>query len=426
MADTSEARWSAERVLTLAPDASVARAARGLTADRRWSDEGVDADGVVWGRCQGGGSSPYQVVVDPREPAFHCSCPSRKIPCKHVLGALLRWSAGSVHSADPPAWVRDWLSRRAARAARGEATAGRPREPNPKTAARRADRVASGMAELDRWLVDQVRPGIAGLTAAGYEPFDTLAKRLVDAQAPGAAGLVRRLASAAVSGSSDRLVADLGLLRLLVAGYERRERLPAALAATVAGRVGLRVVSTEEVLKTPAVSDVWAVVGVREEMDERRSTRRVWLRGCDTGRPALLLSYAGPGQFLAGGFVPGTAVAADLCFYPGATALRAQVAGRADVVDRIPRADTIARALDGWAAALAGDPWLDRWPMLLEAVVPTPTHAVESEAAALPLTGENWPLIAAAGGRPCRLMGEYGDHGLRPVTAWVDGRVIAL
>jgi hypothetical protein len=51
---------------------------------------------------------------------------------------------------------------------------------------------------------------------------------------------------------------------------------------------------------------------------------------------------------------------------------------------------------------------------------------VEPGGDALPLIGEHWPLIAAAGGHPCRVMGEYGPAGLRPLTAWVDGRIVAL
>jgi hypothetical protein len=143
---------------------------------------------------------------------------------------------------------------------------------------------------------------------------------------------------------------------------------------------------------------------------------------------ALVLSFAGPGQSLAADFVVGTVVEADLCFYPGATPLRALVAGRAGEPAEPPEppADTIAGALDSWATALAGDPWIDRWPVLLADVHPTTTHLVEAGGAALPVRGEHWPLIAAAGGRPCRVMGEYGPAGIRPITAWVENRVVDL
>jgi hypothetical protein len=421
--------WSAERVLALATDVAAQRAAQVLIGDSRWSDSGAENE-LVWGRSRGSASAPYQSIAELGEPAFHCSCPSRKVPCKHVLALLLRWSAGKVEPQEPPGWVHDWSLRQAVRTARREASAARPREVNPKTVARRADRVAAGIAELDRWLADQVASGVAGLTAVGYEPFDTLAARLVDAQARGAAGLVRRLAGAAVSGDPERLVTELGLLRLLAAGYTRLDELPAPLAATVASRVGIPV-GRDDVLATPPVADAWAVLGIRDEIDDQLSSRRVWLRGCATGRMALVLSFAGPGQNLASDFALGTVVEADLCFYPGATPLRALVAGRADTIPAgpdapEPPADSIAGALDSWATALAGDPWLDRWPVLLAAVHPTTTHLVEADGTALPVRGEHWPLIAAAGGRACRVMGEFGPAGIKPLSAWCENQVIAL
>src|SRR5205823_5547564 len=160
--------------------------------------------------------------------------------------------------------------------------------------------------------------GVARLTTAGYEPFDALAARLVDAQAPGAAGLVRRLSGVAVSGSPERLVTELGLLRLLVSGYRQLDQLPPGLAATVSSRVGIPV-STVDVMATPPAREPCAVIGIRDEADDWLTSRRVWLRGCDSGRPALVLSFAGPGQVLATELVLGSTVDAELCFYPGAT-----------------------------------------------------------------------------------------------------------
>ena len=409
----------------MAPDASSERAARTAVAAGRWQAAGTDEGELVWGCYRGSGATAYQTIVDLSGPAFRCSCPSRKVPCKHALGLLLRWADGAVGPGDPPDWVLDWTATRARRASRPPRE---PAEPNPATVARRAERIAAGLEELDRWLDDQVRSGVAGLATAGYGPFDTLAARLIDAQAPGAAGLVRRLAGTAISGSVERLVTELGLLRLLVRGYRRLDQLPSGLAATVRSRVGLPV-STADVLAGPRVRDRWAVVGVRDDGDEQLTTRRVWLRGCDTGRPALVLSFAAGGQALPAELVVGTTVDAELCFYPGAVPLRALVAWRGDLGDlgEAPAADSIGTALRGYAEALAGDPWLDRWPMLLVAVVPTATALVEEGGTALvldPYVGASWRLIAAAGGRPCRVMCEYGPAGARPLTAWVDGRLV--
>ncbi|HEY6408427.1 MAG TPA: hypothetical protein VIY29_13245, partial [Ktedonobacteraceae bacterium] len=88
-------------------------------------------------------------------------------------------------------------------------------------AARRAEqreaRVASGLAELDRWLCDQVRQGLAVGQQAGYRHWDDIAARMVDAQAPALAGRLRGLASVPHSGPGwdGRLLEEYALLRLL-------------------------------------------------------------------------------------------------------------------------------------------------------------------------------------------------------------------
>src|SRR3954453_11285385 len=116
-------RWGAERVLALAPDASSVSAGRKLAAGAPWSTVGVtDSPALVWGECRGSGATPYRTAVDLADVAYSCSCPSRKFPCKHALGLLLLWSAGSVPSADAPAdWAAVWLDARRARAERASA-----------------------------------------------------------------------------------------------------------------------------------------------------------------------------------------------------------------------------------------------------------------------------------------------------------------
>ena len=82
-------------MLALAPDAAVAHAARGLAVPTTWSNLGSDDVGV-WGLYRGTSAEPYEVMVDRAGPAWRCSCPSRKVPCKHTLGLLLLWAEGNV------------------------------------------------------------------------------------------------------------------------------------------------------------------------------------------------------------------------------------------------------------------------------------------------------------------------------------------
>ncbi|WP_175407786.1 SWIM zinc finger family protein, partial [Streptomyces sp. TRM64462] len=105
-------RWTAEQVLALAPDAASRRAGSRLGTAGPWSAAGCGGAGAVWGLCEGSGGTPYRTVVDLTGPAYGCSCPSRKFPCKHALGLLVLWAADEravPGDAEAPDWARRWL-----------------------------------------------------------------------------------------------------------------------------------------------------------------------------------------------------------------------------------------------------------------------------------------------------------------------------
>ncbi|WP_263105003.1 SWIM zinc finger family protein, partial [Kitasatospora sp. DSM 101779] len=164
-----EERWSNEHVLSLAPDQASLKAAGKLSAPAPWSDAGWGG-GALWGSCKGSGKTPYFPCVDLSGPAYKCTCPSRKFPCKHVLGLLLLWSAGSpavAEGAVQPEWVAEWLTRRQG-AAEQKAVRQQERREAAKDdqaarrrAGQRAARVAAGAQELRLRLADGVRHGLA-------------------------------------------------------------------------------------------------------------------------------------------------------------------------------------------------------------------------------------------------------------------------
>jgi hypothetical protein len=439
--------WGRERVFALVPDPASSRAAQSLATRGSWSAAGwagqLGPEGSVWGECQGSAAAPYRVVVDLSGPACRCSCPSRKVPCKHALGLLLRWADGTVAAQPPPGWVTEWIARRdqgtAARAARRDT--GQPSEPtDPAAARRRAQqreaRVAAGLVELDRWLCDQVRQGLAETQRAGYLSWDSMAAQLVDAQAPGAATLVRGLATVPRSGVGwvDRLLEEYALLRLLTVAYRGQDELPGRLRETVRSRIGFAVRQADVLAGPDRLTDEWVVLGQRELEQDGLRARRIWLRGGRGSRPALLLSFAVGGRAPDCPLAPGTSAEAELAFYPAALPLRAAIVTRQpEVPAGPPPGDTVAAFLGQWADALARDPWLDAWPAVLAGVVPARADGwalADAAGDALPVhpqAGDCWPLIALSGGHPVTVAGEWTPRGFWPLTAWdVRGEVVPL
>jgi hypothetical protein len=260
---------------------------------------------------------------------------------------------------------------------------------------------------------------------------------MIDAQAPGLAERLRALASVPHSGAGwdSRLLEEYALLRLLAVAYRRRAELPPPLLATVRSRIGFSLRQADVLAGGQPVRDHWQVLGRRDLEQDRIRTRRTWLRGRKTGRPALVLSFAATGQALDDSLAVGTETDADLVFYPAAIPLRALVLTRHDAIDGgPPTGETTAELLAGYAAALGGDPWLDSWPAVLD-VTPTrqaasPVPAVSDAAGdALPLhpgSGDCWPLFALSGGRPVTVAGEWTPRGLWPLTAWDEGGRMVL
>ena len=439
--------WTPEAVLALAPDAGSAKAAQGLAAPRQWESLGRQ-DFALWGEIKGSGAKPYQSRIDLREPAFKCSCPSRKFPCKHGLALLLVFAreAKVFKEGEPPGWVAEWLAGREQHAEkRAEKAAGTEvvdEEAREKRVAQRESRIGAGLGELGVWLGDVVRTGLGAAQAhpAGY--WEGMAARLVDAQAPGLARLVRQLEGIVHSGPGweSRLLHGLCRLELIRRAYLRQSELPAGLAQDVRAAVGWTQ-SQEEMLAQPGVRDHWRVLGGALETEERLRVRRTWLWGKESKRPALLLDFAAGTQALDAALPTGCMLEAELAFYPGALGLRALAKSKgpaAACVDPLPGSATIEQALSDYARALARVPWLERWPMTLSAVKVSPRKQpggdlgwslIDTANATLalpPRFTQGWHLLAASGGGTLEVFGEWDGEHLLPLTVAAGGALYGV
>jgi hypothetical protein len=430
-----------EQVTALAPDASSAAAAKKLATPAAWRGLGQSA-AALWGECQG--TALYQVRVALADLTAKCSCPSRKLPCKHSLGLLLL-AAGhqaAVPQRDTPDWVLEWLTKRTERAEKKGKRKAAPEAPpdaaaQARRAGRRLERVAEGLDALDRWMSDLVRNGLAGVETQGQELWETQAARLVDAQAPAVATRVRRLAELprATPDWPQRLLLELGRLALLTHAFRRLAALERRLQADVRQLLGWTVAQEEVIAAGDVVADDWIVLGQWTDEDVRLRVQRNWLRGAATGRDALVVQFSAGGAPFPETLVPGTTFAADLAFWPSACPQRALVTARrgtaAPWTRPLPGHETVAAFLTAVADAVARQPWLERFACSLRAVTPAPHDAawylVDAAGEALRLQGtDHWRLLALSGGAPVDLAGEWDGERLLPLGAVVDGRYEVL
>ena len=436
---------STEQILALAPDPASAKAGSQLAAPGKWQNCGTD-ERAIWGECQGSGKDPYRAQVDLSEPAFKCTCPSRKFPCKHGLGLLLLHAARPAQFAAgaPPQWVSDWLANRQKRSEKKEAQAtdaaplsaeqiAAKAAAQAKREEKRDSRVAAGMEELQKWLEDLAREGYASIRARGLKPWDDLAARLVDAQAPGVAGRLRRASAWPFTANLPQwehyLTRDLANLYMFA--QIARAETPPLDSDDLKTLIGVPS-RQEDVLAGTTVSDRWQVLGQRNTEEERVRLRATWLYGRQSRRHALVLHFAIGTQGFAQTIVPGTEFDAELAFYPGAVRQRA-------LIKSLGAADTSSAALplqeDAWRAyaqALAAQPFIERFPFSLRATPQTQGEgwALRLESGASlsvhPQFQHGWQLLALSGGMPLIIFGEWDGDALFPWSAEAGGQVVNL
>jgi SWIM zinc finger len=387
----------------LATDQSSLKAAAGLAKPAKWSGVGVSRDGaLLWGECAGSGANPYRVMADLRDLGNKCTCPSRKFPCKHVLG-LLWLNAEAVvpfNPADTPAWVSDWLGRRrtgsgtakpassVAATSEKDVQAAQLAEPeaveDPKEVARHEAAAAKRSEDTDRaildaldaleqWIGDQLRLGLAAFIDDATARCRRIAARLVDGKAAVLAGRIDELPSrllALTPGDRPRgAVVELGKLVLLARAFRAAPRDAETRRAVATSETREMVLANPDTLRVKARWEVLA-----EQVQTRRDglvSQTTWLLNLDVTGPrfAMLLDYFPASAGRRGSvFAPGERFPGELAFYPSRQPLRAVPVQRApaeDATSEWPMAeDTLVEAV---TRPLLVAPWTLEIPVLLPA-----------------------------------------------------------
>ncbi len=449
--------YSEDQARAFVTDAGTLQRGQQLAQPAKWNNLGR-TDATAWGECAGSGSKPYLTGIDLREPAFKCSCPSRVFPCKHGAGLLLLLARQPAlfGATTPPGWLEEWLAKRQQTQTKKEEKVVAPRQAEPKPAADALDvaitnpeptsppsggvpparlaRMAQGADELEVWLLDLVRNGLATLDQQPAKFWENQTARLVDNQLPGLASILRELATLRHTHADwpVRLLARLGELYWLVRAFQNHAQLHAATRQEVLQQVGVTINKEELPSYASPVVDEWQVAGQFIWEEERLTARRSWLYGLGTGSYALVLEFAFGSQVFATPLVPQGIYAGGLLFYPGPSPLRAAPVALTFVgsapLTSAPAAQRPSQLLEEYAQALGRQPWLREWPATLEQVrlAQQPAgnwalvHPTDSVALPLRFTDSDapWQLLARSGGQPMTLFGEWDGRAFRPLSSW--------
>ena len=318
-----------DQILTLAPDEPSKKAGKELANLSKWVTKAFN-DQAIWGECQGSGSKPYQTQIDITDIAFKCSCPSRKFPCKHgiALGLMYARQPKSFHESQMPAWVSAWINGRSQKEEKKTEKKEKPVDEasQAKRQQAREQKVADGIEELLTWIKDVIRNGIINIPDKGYAYWEGIARRMIDAQSPGLAGMIKSLGNTPFfkEGWQSTFLDNLINIYLIARGYQNRDSLSENILQDVRTWIGFTT-NQEELKEQKGISDTWLVLGKQVTEDDNLTTERNWLYGINSNQYALVLQFIIRGQGATVLLSPGMFIEAELVYYPSVSPLRALV-----------------------------------------------------------------------------------------------------
>lgn len=435
---------SVQHILNMAPDPATAERGRMLASTRHWSALNGN-EKVLWGVCKGSGKKNYTSIVDLTNIAFKCNCPSRKFPCKHALGLLLLYieqSDAFTINYDLPESVEQWINNRTEKHSENK----QPTDPDQqaekaarkqKNTDKRFQAMEAGYQDLETWLFDLVRQGMASSEREGLDFWNTIAARMTDMKL---GGIGRRIRKMGRSQQGDiewpaTLLSEIGNLYLATQAFKKTDDLSESLRQDLLQLSGVNV-KKDELLQEGGIADNWLVMGQEESKEEHLMVRRVWLQGLEKHKAALLLDFVHQSMDFPDRWVVGQVFRAKIVYYPGAFPLRGLVKERQAVqLEKIGPAayDDIESLVKRYAAALNKNPWLEQFPAFIFPLRPVLKDRqlllVDQKDRCIPVFGRadiTWQILAATEGQSFGAFGEWNGHHFNVLTLFVNGRLITF
>lgn len=422
---------SEEQILTLAPDESSKKSGKELANPAKWVSKGVN-EIALWGECHGSGSKPYQTQIDITNIAFKCSCPSRKFPCKHGLGLLLFYTRqkNSFTDSNAPAWVTDWLNKRTEKQEKQAEKKDKPVDEvsQAKRQQSRHLKVNDGIEELTTWLKDIIRNGILTIPEKGSLFFENMARRMVDAQAPGLAGMVRMLGEINffAEGWTTIFMDRLLQLYLVMEGYKNSQTLHELLQQDVKTAIGFTQ-NHDELKEQQGISDNWLVLAKQVNDADAVTTERNWLYGTQSNKYALVLQFIVRGQGAQHTLTPGMFIQAELVFFPSANPLRAIIKHQTatNAISQFGKFTTWQQVIEAETAVNSSLPFRNERPYIIKQLKPVQYNKQwwlqDSNNNMMQYKNEQktiWKLLALGGGEPLDIIVIGKEDQFEPVGIW--------
>lgn len=439
--------FTLEIARSLAPDAGTLARAEALTNPRRWLLAERN-ERALWGETKGINNEIYRTIVDMNGPAYQCSCPVKRFPCKHALALLLMAASedtDTLGTNPPPQYVVAWLDTRDGRALaktmpRTDEQIAQSEASKEKTRHERLKLMEAGINDLQKRLLDILRDGIAHLDTGTEGYWQDFSARMVDAKMGGLAKRIKSWANFKEKYPHDwyeRLLSELGAVYMMTKAFKNFDKIPENLQTEILIQAGMTI-KKEDILNQEGYEDDWLVMAQIETKEEDNLTsRRVWLLSKAKGKIVLVLDYAFGNIGFPNTWINGYVYHAEVVFYPAAYPLRVAVK-KVEIgkpFSQIIGYQNFTQFFDAYSKAVSKNLWLGSFPVLMAEVVPIfyqNTFCLldfDKKYIKMDISQDDnqaWQCVAISGGNPIALFGEWNGEYFTPLSIFAHKRYIAL
>ena len=188
---------------------------------------------------------------------------------------------------------------------------------------KRLERMASGFEDLEIWLSDLIRQGLATTEGQAYSFWQDISARMVDSQI---GGIGKKLKAIPLLHSSknnwpEQILAEFAQFYLLAKAFRRLEDLPTPLQTELLSVAGINI-HKKELLPLKGVVDEWQVLGIIEGIDDNLNFRRTWLYGQKCQKNTLILDFSFGDAGYETNWITGQSFEAELVYYPSSYPMR--------------------------------------------------------------------------------------------------------
>jgi len=295
---------------------------------------------------------------------------------------------------------------------------------------KRLDQMIAGLEELDNWLQDTFRQGLASLEQQPFSFWKEISTRMVDAKLGGIGKRLTRLST--IIGQQQNwhelVLEELSSFYLLIRGIRNLAQLPTPLQTDLLQIAGVNT-RKEDLFKNGIhLQDTWMTLALSHQEEDNLRSRKTWLYGWTSHRYALVLDFAWGRTDFTNHYEAGKVFTGTVVYYPSNTPLRVVVKEKRQLdkkyIKRIVGFPSFTEFLHHYATNLANNPWLTTHPCALEEVTPTLDKdtliLLDSDNYIIPTSispPEKWQIIAMSGGHPINLFGEWTGKVFIPLSA---------